>query len=225
MMTGWFLLGLGFGIADWAAVALDWRRLEYVAKPAVMISLIVAYAGSLRSPPDYALVFGFGLVCCLAGDVLLMLPGNRFLAGLLAFLTGHICTSYALLSAGKGLAPWWPALAMILLILAAGLTAFLASRLISSGRGGLIFPVTIYAAALATMTFSAISRLADPEWTGMPGLAVAAGGILFFLSDSALAIRRFAVRLPGGRLFEHFTYHLAQIALSWSMAAHLAPWL
>ena len=35
--------------------------------------------------------FVAALVCSLAGDVLLMLPSDRFIAGLAAFLVGHLC--------------------------------------------------------------------------------------------------------------------------------------
>ena len=35
--------------------------------------------------------FVAALVCSLAGDVLLMLPTDRFVAGLAAFLVGHLC--------------------------------------------------------------------------------------------------------------------------------------
>src|SRR4051812_11194553 len=79
-----------FAVGDWVAAARKRRALEYVCKPATLAALLVAAsaldpaagADSRRSWFVVALVF------CLAGDVLLMLPQDLFVAGLAAFLVG-----------------------------------------------------------------------------------------------------------------------------------------
>ena len=95
MPAFWILMAAAAVAAgvDWVAVATDDRRLEYVAKPAVLTALVVAAA---VIPADHTdLVdrrwwFVAALVCCLVGDVLLMLPHDLFVPGLAAFLVGHV---------------------------------------------------------------------------------------------------------------------------------------
>ncbi len=65
----------------------------YLLKPLTMvfILLIVVQAGW----PDfsrYKVAILAGLVCSLAGDVFLMLPSDRFIAGLVSFLLAHLLT-------------------------------------------------------------------------------------------------------------------------------------
>ena len=75
---------------DWAAVARSARRIEYAAKPAVMVGLI-AVALALRpiSSAERAL-FVVALALGLASDVFLMLPRDMFVAGLVAALVEHL---------------------------------------------------------------------------------------------------------------------------------------
>ena len=79
-------------LADWVAVGTGRSRLEYAAKPAVVVALAAA---AVVLPVDRTdLVdrrwwFVAALACCLVGDVLLMVPKNLFVPGLAAFLVGH----------------------------------------------------------------------------------------------------------------------------------------
>ena len=67
--------------ADWAAVLKSARRVEYAAKPAVMIGLIaVALAVHPVSSAERAF-FVIALALGLASDVFLMLPRAMFVAG------------------------------------------------------------------------------------------------------------------------------------------------
>ena len=69
------------------------HRLEYVAKPTVLAALVVAAAAIPADRIDLVdrrWWFVAALVCCLAGDVLLMLPRDLFIPGLAAFLVGHV---------------------------------------------------------------------------------------------------------------------------------------
>jgi len=76
--------------ADWAAVLKSARRVEYAAKPAVMIGLIaVALAVHPVSSAERAF-FVIALALGLASDVFLMLPRDMFVAGLVAALVEHL---------------------------------------------------------------------------------------------------------------------------------------
>ena len=95
-----FLAGL-----DWIAADKKWKPLEYVAKPATMLALLwwmwqsFGLLGSM-------LWFTLGVIFCLAGDVLLMLPSDMFIFGLSAFLLGRICYVVALTSAAPYINLW-----------------------------------------------------------------------------------------------------------------------
>jgi uncharacterized membrane protein YhhN len=77
-----FICGIALILAviDWFAVAHKWKKLEYFAKPGVILVLISwlivngGYQGQLQ-------FFLIGLIFSLAGDIFLMLPNEYFLAG------------------------------------------------------------------------------------------------------------------------------------------------
>ncbi|MFH1085837.1 MAG: lysoplasmalogenase [Chloroflexota bacterium] len=100
------------------------------------------------APPRYAYAIAAGLVCSLAGDVLLMLPRDCFLHGLVAFMLAHV--SYIVAFAYR--APWGlyaqPLLVGVLLV---GLTDAVVGR----RAGSLRWPVLAYALAIVTMAYGA----------------------------------------------------------------------
>src|SRR5215208_6249093 len=86
----WLSLAFIFAILEAIAVSQKIQKLEYVAKPAVMVCLFLAlYASTgLQGNP---LWFGIAILFSLVGDVLLMVsPNGLFLFGLIAFLFAHI---------------------------------------------------------------------------------------------------------------------------------------
>jgi uncharacterized membrane protein YhhN len=85
---------------DWAAVAAGNKRLEYVCKPAVLVALTAAALALDPDDPTVRAWFVVALVFSLAGDVFLMLPGDLFVAGLAAFLVGHLAYVGGFLAAG-----------------------------------------------------------------------------------------------------------------------------
>jgi uncharacterized membrane protein YhhN len=185
-----------------------WRSTVYVFKPLTTL-LIVGLAlarMSTASDPAYALLIVAGLLCSLAGDVLLMLPRDRFVAGLAAFLIAHLLYLRAFTLDGVRVT-WWIVLplAAVALILLRVLLPHVAARLRA--------PVVVYALALTAMAWSAGERGAADA---AGGAFAAAGGVLFVASDSALAIDRFARPFRAAPLVVLATYFAAQtlIALS-----------
>src|ERR1051326_4093195 len=69
------------------------RRQVYVFKPltVALVILIALQNKSAAASPLYKQLIVAGLVCSLAGDVFLMLPRERFVAGLACFLVAHVC--------------------------------------------------------------------------------------------------------------------------------------
>lgn len=204
-----FGLALALAIVDWAAVGKNWKILEYIAKPGVMLALLLWLWGlnGLAGPLAW---FAAALVFSLAGDVFLMLPREQFIAGLISFLLAHL--AYVV---GFNTAPLSPSLAALLLAVLVAITALrlyraIAAGLAARGQARLRSPVLIYSIVISLMVLSALLTLVRPEWAALPAWLVSAGAVLFFISDSTLAWNRFVHPLRGSRLTVIITYHLGQ---------------
>jgi uncharacterized membrane protein YhhN len=168
-------LAYGLGYRAWPHSPL---RVFVKTVPVAAMALI----GWLEGAPALlvaALAFGA------AGDAALALPGRTaFLAGIAAFLAGHLCTLALFLGEGGGiaaLAGWRLALAALIAAAAIGLGAWLRPRL-----GDLAGPVTVYVGVLAATAMAAMT-LPLERWPAM------IGAWLFLESDSALAVETFVL--------------------------------
>ena len=220
----WPSSGPAFAVAlilagiEWLAVARGWRRLEYVAKPATLVAVILAAWLLTRGPHDVWMARFFlpGLVLSLVGDIFLLLPGGRFfMAGLVSFLLAHLCYIVGL----NPTLPPWPALAYLLVVGVIGLPLIrgILSGLRRQNQTALTIPMVIYGLALSLMLVSALATLFRPEWTPFRRGMVIAGASLFYASDTMLAWNRCAAPLSQCRLWVMITYHLGQIGLAASL--------
>ena len=217
-MTILLVVCLGCALLNWIAVAIDNRRLEYVAKPGTLFFLIIWFGTRLPSPqPPLGIWFLIGLMFSLAGDVFLMLPGNHFLKGLVAFLLAHIAYIVAFNLTGLVLSMTSMLIAVAIILVAGVIMRRLVTSLRTSGRTSMIAPVIAYAIVLSLTFWSATITTLRPEWSPLAGSLAVLGGALFFASDAAIAWNRFVGPHPGGRLFEMIAYHLAQISLSFAV--------
>jgi uncharacterized membrane protein YhhN len=145
-----------FAVADWVAVARGAHRVEYVCKPAATVTLI-ALALALPEVDDPAMRFWFvvALVASLAGDVFLMLDDRWFLAGLGAFLVGHL--GYVVGLAGQIGSARGLAAGVVLVLLA---VPALGVRIVRGARARdarMALPVAIYMAAISGMVVLAFA--------------------------------------------------------------------
>lgn len=199
---------------DWIAVARQWKLLEYLAKPAVMILLIawlVLFAGIQGS----LVWFFLGLIFSLAGDIFLMLPKDRFIFGLIAFLLAHLSYTLGFNNDIPPISVPGLIVAVLVGITAAQLYRRIREGLFTKGYSEFIWPVLVYTIVISCMLISALWTMVQPEssWRTFPALLVSLGALLFFISDSLIAWDRFVSTLPSGRLAVMVTYHLAQIAI------------
>ena len=185
------------------------RALVWTCKPLATGSILaVAAVAAAAHPERLALAVVAGLAFSLAGDVLLMLPRERFRAGLACFLAAHVCYLVAFTSdapLGHPLAPflaWALAGAILLRLLWPGLALRL--RL----------PVLLYVGVLLTMAAQTASRAMTLG--GTSPLAAALGATLFAASDALLAIDRFRSPFRSARALVRICYFTGQwlIALS-----------
>jgi uncharacterized membrane protein YhhN len=194
-------------VGDWLAVATERTGLEYVCKPAATAALVVAAATVDTTDEARRWWFVAALVFSLAGDVLLMLPSDLFVAGLASFLVAHIAYVIGF---------WVDPPSVVALAVGFLLTALavvpLGVRILSAIRAGpepeLRVPVGSYIVVISAMVASAIaSRIA---WA-------TAGAVLFASSDSMIAWNRFVQRFAAASIAIMVTYHLGQAGLVLSL--------
>jgi uncharacterized membrane protein YhhN len=196
-----------FAIGDWVSRARDDRRLEYVCKPATLAALI---ATALLLDPELDAQrawFVAALVCSLAGDVLLMLPDDRFVAGLAAFLAAHLCYLGGLWLRD----PTWTALAVSALVVVAAVipVALVVIRGARAEAGAaLARPVAAYVVVISTMLVVALATR---------NVLAGAGAALFVASDSMIAWNRFVHAFTAASVAIMVTYHLGQAGLVLSL--------
>jgi uncharacterized membrane protein YhhN len=217
----YLLIGVALivAIADWVAVATQRKTLEYFAKPGVMLVLLVwlwqasGFSGSL-------IWFGLGLVFSMAGDIFLMLPRERFIAGLVAFLLAHVAyvVGFNQTPTAFNLAGF--VLAVLVTLVFLRVYRRIAAGLDASGQAALKTPVLIYSLVISVMLLSALLTLAADTWQAGAAILVSAGALLFFLSDTLLAWNKFVTPIKWGRLAVIITYHLGQILITVGAALH-----
>ncbi len=207
---------LAIAAAPWA---LDRAWLNFAFKPLATLC-VIAWAALGRS--DDGLVkrwIVIGLVFSLAGDVALLWPVQGFLAGLVAFLLGHLAYLVALtrrvrfLASPAAFGAWAIVAASVLAGLWAGVPAALHA------------PVLVYVCALAAMAAQATS-----VWLARRGQAdaarwrtVALGGALFVLSDAILATDKFVGGIPMPTLWNLSIYWLAQWFIACAAVRAMEP--
>jgi uncharacterized membrane protein YhhN len=217
----WALLGVAAiaAVVDWAAVWSDApraRAVERVAKPAVLVALILAAVVSPALTPEARAVRPWliaGLVASLAGDVLLLPPG-RFVPGLVAFLVAHLAYLVAFAQL-PGEVPWL----IVGVVAAVILVATVGRALVRAAAGvGLAGPVAAYLVAITLMAVAATR-------TGAP--AAIAGAWLFVASDAMLGWGRLRAPSPGmprgggpaQRVAVMVTYHVGQVLILLALVA------
>ncbi|MCI0393780.1 MAG: lysoplasmalogenase [Chloroflexi bacterium] len=184
------------------------RRHVYLFKP-LTTGLILLLALLTADPPSpfYKLAIVASLAFSLAGDIFLMLPADRFLAGLVSFLLAHLGYIAAFADpAGFYLSPW-------------GLLPFLLYggfiyRLLWPRLGSMKLPALVYMVAIVVMAWQALGQWVQ---TGQSRALLAfVGALLFVASDSVLALNRFRKPIPHAQAIIMSTYFAAQwlIALS-----------
>ena len=185
------------------------RQQVYVFKPLTMGWIgLIAILGQATAPLYKYLILA-GLVFSTAGDVLLMMPADRFVAGLVAFLMAQLCYSIAFASETSALL-WWPLLPLV----AYGVAIY---GLLFPSLGRLKWPVLIYMVGILAMAWLAWERWGQ---TGQSGALLAAvGALLFVLSDTVLAIDRFRKTFKLARALNLSTYFAAQCLIALSVSS------
>ncbi|MFZ5819985.1 MAG: lysoplasmalogenase family protein [Chloroflexota bacterium] len=190
-----------------------WRKLEFVAKPAVMVCLFawLVLAGGLQGA---LLWFVLGVLLSLAGDIALLFIDRFFAVGLAAFLLAHLAYLVGFNTPFPELATIWSiGIAIVIGASAVRVMRPIVAGVRKKGQTRLAPPVILYGVVITLMLLSALLTLFRPEWKSAPALLVSAGAFLFYLSDIALAWNRFVSPIRHGRMLNIGLYHLGQIAI------------
>jgi uncharacterized membrane protein YhhN len=213
MMTYYpIILVLILAILDWIAVEKKIRVMEYIAKPATMLAILL-WIGLSTGFGGAMLWFTLGVVLCLAGDVFLMLPWDLFIFGLLAFLLGQVFFVFGFNTASAYLNLWGVFLIILLGVYIGWLYGILSKNLEEHGRRKLKTPVLVYSLVISAMVYSAWMTFYRPGWSVAAAISAGVGALLFYFSDSVLAWDRFVKPISHGRLINMIIYHLGVIGI------------
>ncbi len=201
------------------------KPLIICTKPLLMPLLAAWLWASTQASPSRPLRgwWLLGLLCSTLGDTLLMFTGKSsggsfFLMGLGAFLLAHGCYIAGVWGEMRGRRGFLHQKPVLLLPALAYLVALLA-WLWPDVPPGMRPPVAAYAAVLVTMAMSVLNwrnRLARPIF-----VMLAAGALLFVLSDSLLAINKFGHSFEWSRVAVMATYIVGQWLMARGVAAHI----
>lgn len=193
-----------------------WLWLHYVGKP--LTTLLILWLAATATPavgPHYRRAVLIGMTLSLVGDVLLMLPVDLFVPGLIAFLLAHVAYIVAF-APGSTTKARMTAFLLLGLVAGANLVALL-PRIGSELKA----PVLAYVAVLTSMAAFALARAWSPSLASATPRSVrfaATGGLCFVLSDSLLAWDKFGGGIPLPALSILASYWLAQWCIARSVA-------
>lgn len=208
-----WIAALLFAGLESLALWKGWRRLEYIAKPGVMIILFIwlLLSTGVSGAP---LWFAAGILFSLAGDILLMISLDRFfLFGLVAFLLAHLAYVIGFNIPIPEVSAWGFLLAVVIALGGARIIGRIVSALLANGQTRLRMPVIIYGVVISIMLLSALMKLSDLSWNAGAAGLVGVGAFFFYLSDIILAWNKFVAPIQHGRIYNIGAYHLGQIML------------
>lgn len=209
----WLSLAFIFASLEALAVSKNLQRLEYFAKPAVMVCLFTWLYASTDLQGN-TLWFGLGILFSLAGDMLLMVSGDRmFLFGLVTFLLTHLSYILGFREELTNLTIWSVILMIIILVNSQRVVRRIIGAMRSKRQNALVSPVIIYGLAISLMLYAAMSTIYDPAWKTNAALVVSLGAFSFYISDLVLAWNKFVFPIKNARIFNIGTYYLGQIGL------------
>jgi uncharacterized membrane protein YhhN len=204
--AAWIFLALAaiFAVGNWISVARTSTLGVYICKPATLALLIAVALALDPVHSDMRTWFVVALAFSLLGDIFLMLPSDKFVFGLGAFLLGHVAYTVGLNLHTDGL--WYLGIPVVLV--AAVLAVRLLRGIKASGETELMGPVIAYVIVIGAMVVSAAAS----------GNAVAAVGALLFMgSDALIGETRFVQPRAWGGIAIMVTYHLGQAGLVLSL--------
>ena len=188
-------------------------QLRIFSKPFIAITLLFWLYLSTNFKGRFHKRIGTGLAFALAGDIFLMLQASNnsfFTFGLIAFLLCHVFYTRAFIldhksnPALKNCFFLWVVGALI--IFCVGLFFYLQPFL-----GSMQFAVLIYSIIITFMAIMAVNRYGKVNIFSYQ--LILYGALFFLLSDSVLAVNKFAQPIPQSGVLIMATYMIAQFLI------------
>jgi uncharacterized membrane protein YhhN len=186
-----------------------WRIGRFIFKPLAAAAFIWLALRLDATQTAYGTWLLAGLVFCALGDLLLMPDDDRsFLAGLGAFLIGHLLYSVAFLQL-----PVNPTGSLLSALPALLLLALVLRWLLPYVPGNMRLPVALYVVVITAMLVTAGATAGQ----ALAPLAIS-GAWCFALSDVAVARRQFVTHSRASALWGTPLYFFAQMLIAASIA-------
>jgi len=212
MKPDWRVLYAVTAVVLLIGLALDLKPLYVAAKPLLMVMLLLHFLTSSQTCPAWRHLVTMALVFSWAGDVFLI-SADWFVAGLAAFLVAHVFYIAAYQKTGAGDGNLQPLVVLLFALYGGFLLWF-----IYPGLHAMKAPVIAYALVLLGMGVWAFKRRGGTSATSFR--LVATGAVLFVLSDSLIAVNRFASAVPAERILVMSIYLTAQYLLVQGLIKH-----
>jgi uncharacterized membrane protein YhhN len=203
------LLGVGSILGLMFSDAIQFRPGRFLFKPLAALSFV--YLAWVLGATDtvYGRWLLAGLLACLIGDLCLMPDGEgTFLAGLTAFLCGHLLYVVAFMHLGVN------AVALLLGSVPALTLLFLSTRWLHPHLPAKMkLPVYAYILVITAMLLAACLTTSNPA-----GLIILCGAWGFAVSDLAVARQQFVKQTKLNGIWGTPLYFVSQLLLATSVA-------
>ena len=206
------ILAIVFAGLEAFALSRKNLRLEFIAKPAVMLCLS-AWLYLATGWRGAALWFGIGALLSLVGDVFLLWLDRFFVFGLAAFLLAHLAYLVGFNTPLPPLSFWSLILGVIVGLSALRVMRRILTGIHASGESRMATPVLVYGVVITLMLLSALLTLSNTDWGALASACVAVGAFLFYVSDIVLAWNKFLTPIANGRVLNIALYHAGQFLL------------
>jgi uncharacterized membrane protein YhhN len=162
--------------------------------------------------PAYYHYLLIGLIFCLVGDVCLALPQKKaFMAGLAAFLVGHIFYIFSFLSL-TSISHWISIEILIILGVSASVFFWLRPHLKS-----MLIPVLLYVLVITVMASGAWTVFWMSSFSISGRTLILVGALCFYVSDVFVARNKFIKEEYRNRLLGLPLYYTGQFMLAFSV--------
>lgn len=205
-MLPWVLVTVASLAALLAFERRGFQRGVWIAKPIASAGFIGAAIAAGALGTTYGILVLVALALSWIGDVLLIPKTSKaaFVAGLAAFLLGHVAFAAAFVARGISPGALAAAAALVAVPLAVALR-----WLDPHVRGAMRTPVRVYVLVISAMVACAAATV----WAdGNP--VILAGAVAFYASDLAVARQRFVVRSFTNKAWGLPLYYGAQLLLA-----------
>lgn len=208
-------IALVLAALNWVIGVIRLEFIDKITKPAVMIALL-AFIWNLRAgfilngKVNWLL---FAIIFSLLGELVQILPGDRFIPKLFALILANV--AYILVLA-SGLPPLNLASAAIIVIIAITIYQIyphISNGLKNLGQQTLKIPILTHLASISLMSIFALFTLVSNSWENYRSLLVSAGSLSLLISSIWLIWDRVVRPLQFGRLRVTTSFHLAHCLL------------